>query len=198
MVTLITSVPLLLLIPLSMPVQATCTVEQVEATALEAPILGNFNKRVFAYMTIHDEVERQVWPGGPFENADDMEQALLAMRSGIRAARPTARRGDIFTADVGSLIRRRIEERLVACDQTVEDVLSFINEERLPHAGKPAIHKPFPWDLGCAMPASLIPALPPIPDGLEYRFADRDLVLIDMHADLVVDILPNALPAPRR
>ena len=44
---------------------------------------------------------------------------------------------------------------------------------------------------------SLLAVLPPLPEGLEYRFADRDLVLIDIHASIVVDILVNALPAPR-
>jgi len=77
-------------------------------------------------------------------------------------------------------------------------VLAFINEERLPRAPKPTIHEPFPWSLGSAMPAALLPALPPLPGELQYRFADRDLVLIDIHADLVVDILKNALPVPSR
>ena len=39
--------------------------------------------------------------------------------------------------------------------------------------------------------------LPALPDELRYRFVDRDLVLLDVHADLVVDILRDALPAAR-
>ena len=44
------------------------------------------------------------------------------------------------------------------------------------------------------MPPDILHVLPPLPDELQYRLVDRDLVLIDMHADLVVDILPGALP----
>jgi hypothetical protein len=38
--------------------------------------------------------------------------------------------------------------------------------------------------------------LPELPEELEYRFAGRDLVLIDIHAELVVDVLRRALPPP--
>ena len=31
------------------------------------------------------------------------------------------------------------------------------------------------------------------PVRLEYRFIDRDLILWDPHADLIVDFIPNAL-----
>jgi len=33
-----------------------------------------------------------------------------------------------------------------------------------------------------------------LPMELEYRVIDRDLVILDTEIDLVVDVLPNALP----
>jgi hypothetical protein len=39
----------------------------------------------------------------------------------------------------------------------------------------------------------MIEALPPLPDELQYRIVGRDLVLVDVHANLVVDILREAL-----
>ena len=44
------------------------------------------------------------------------------------------------------------------------------------------------------MPPSLLMALPQLPRELDYRIVGRDLVLHDVNADLVVDIIPNALP----
>jgi len=41
---------------------------------------------------------------------------------------------------------------------------------------------------------ALLAALPALPEELEYRFVGWDLVLVDTHADLVVDILKDALP----
>jgi len=40
----------------------------------------------------------------------------------------------------------------------------------------------------------IIEALPPLPDELQYRTLGRDLVLVDVHANLVLDILREALP----
>jgi hypothetical protein len=43
------------------------------------------------------------------------------------------------------------------------------------------------------MPPELLRLLPRLPAGLEYRFMDRDLILWDPHANLIVDFIPNAL-----
>jgi hypothetical protein len=54
----------------------------------------------------------------------------------------------------------------------------------------------FSWALGNAMPPCVLHALPELPIELQYRFVGVDLILIDIHADLVVDILRDAIPAP--
>lgn len=194
MFAVLVSIPLMLLPGFSAPVQTDCGVEPVTPTAVEAPVLEDFNQRIAAYMTVHNDVERKLPLS--FDDGEDVFEALEAMQSGIRTARGEAARGTILTPGVGALIRTRLERRLAACGQTVEDVLAFINEERAPDAPNPQINERFPWELGSAMWPSFMGVLPPLPAELQYRFADRDLVLIDIHADLVVDILANALPAP--
>ena len=196
MFALIVSIPLVLVPVLSVPVQADCGVAPVSPTAVETPILEVFNQRIDQYMKVHNDVERRLSLKRSFDDAEEMFRAVEALRSGIRAARPDAGRGAILTPDIGALIRTRLETRLADCGQKVEDVLAFINEERLPGASAPTINKRFPWELGSAMWPSFMGVLPPLPDELEYRFADRDLVLIDIHANVVIDILANALPAP--
>ena len=196
MVAVFVSIPLVLLPVLSAPVQVDCGVEPVTPTAVEAPILAAFDQRIGAYMAVHNDVERKLSLKWSFDNAEDMFEAVEALRSGIRAARPDAGRGAILTPEVGAVIRARLETRLADCGQKVEDVLAFINEERLPGVSAPKINKRFPWELGSAMWPTFMGVLPPLPDELEYRFADRDLVLIDIHANVVIDILANALPAP--
>ena len=42
------------------------------------------------------------------------------------------------------------------------------------------------------VPPQLLLALPPLPAELEYRIIGRSLVLLDHHANLIVDILPDA------
>jgi hypothetical protein len=197
MFAVILPLPLLLLPLISDPVQQpNCAVEPIALTAIEAPIQDGFNQRIGAYMQVHQDIEWSVMPHRLWADPEEMVDALESFQTAIREARADARQGTIFTAEVGALIRTRIERRLAACNDTVEDVLAFINEERLKDAPAPRMYEPFPWSLGSAMWPTLLPALPSLPAEMQYRFADRDLVLIDMHADLVVDILTDALPAP--
>ena len=44
------------------------------------------------------------------------------------------------------------------------------------------------------MPPELLLKLPPLPEGLEYRFVGRTLILHDRDANLIVDFIPEAPP----
>ena len=46
------------------------------------------------------------------------------------------------------------------------------------------------------MPGQLLALRPPLSPELEYRFMGRSLLLVDVAAQLVVDILPAVLPVP--
>ena len=59
----------------------------------------------------------------------------------------------------------------------------------------PAIHVNDRWPKGVPfifVPPQLLSALPPIPGELQYRIVGHALVLWDHHADLIVDVLPDA------
>ena len=44
------------------------------------------------------------------------------------------------------------------------------------------------------MPPLLLTQLPPLPPELQYRFLGRALILLDADANLIVDVVPDALP----
>ena len=44
-------------------------------------------------------------------------------------------------------------------------------------------------------PPSLLQSLPPLPEGLEYRFYGHHLILRDVKANIVADMLRNVVPA---
>ena len=89
-------------------------------------------------------------------------------------------------------------EQITAIDRSVlrlglYELLFGNHEEAPPDAAWPAVNGRFPWMRGAAMWPCIIDALPPLPDELQYRIVGRDLVLVDVHANLVVDILREAL-----
>jgi hypothetical protein len=193
--TIFVHVPLLLLPVVDLPAPTRdCQIEILSPLALEERTLAQFDDAVNQYVMLHRRLERALPPEQMFDDAEDMFAAVEALRSAIVEARPNVREGDIFTPGISELIRTRLEDTIKDHHYTVAKILAAINEERLPGMPDPELNHPFPWGLGSAMWPSLLAVLPSLPPELEYRFADRKLVLIDMHADMVVDILDNALP----
>lgn len=146
------------------------------------------------YATLHRRIERQLPAFEINSNAETIRRAVEAMATAMRAARADAKQGDLFTPVVAPELRKRINESLIEHGFTSEDIrfaewLDGIN----PSTARLAVNGTFPWALGSAMFPCVIAALPPLPPELQYRVVGNTLVLIDTHASLIVDLLPNAL-----
>jgi hypothetical protein len=195
--SLLFHVPLILTPIVSLPAPtAACQFDVLTPMAMEERVIAQFTTATAQYAALHRRLERSLPPEQMFDDPEDMFEARAALRTAILAARPMARQGNVFTPAVANVIRARLVAAMQARGHSAEQVLDAINEERLPGMPDPEVNHEYPWGIGSAMWPSLLHALPALPRELEYRFSDRDLVLIDVHANLVVDILDDALPAP--
>jgi hypothetical protein len=174
---------------------ATFLVAATAAAATEPrdPALHQFNTAVQEYTALHRELERQLPPPRVTADAPDIFESSDALAAALRAVRVNAREGDLFTPDVAVYLRRRIADTLTARGFVPEEVVAASLEEANPEAPLPEVNGRFPWGRGAAMWPCLLDALPRLPEELQYRIIGRDLVLVDTHAELVVDILRNAL-----
>ena len=158
--------------------------------------IQRFQTAVHDYMALREAVTRTVPPLEITPDTENIRQAVDAMAEAIRRARPSAEEGDIFNNEAAALLRRRIgaSTRESGCD--VADILAAERDDD--HVGplpRPLVHDRLDWERGSFMPWCVLRELPLIPDELQFRFVEHDLVLIDIDASLVVDVLPNALPA---
>jgi hypothetical protein len=172
-----------------------CRLEVLSPQALEERTLADFEGRVSRYVTLHRRLERSLPPEQMFDDPEDMYAAVEALRQALVEARPTARAGNMFTPAVARLLTDRVEEALHNQRLNLGDVLAGTSEGRLPGMPRPEVNQAFAWGYGSAIPPTLIAVLPALPVELEYRFVERTLVLVDLHADLVVDVIEDALPA---
>jgi hypothetical protein len=192
----------LVLMPLVSAPTATptpqCQLEVLTPLALEERALAQFTTGIDRYVALHRRLERSLAPEHLFADPEDMFEARAALASALRDARPLARRGTIFTPGVAQLFRDRLETTI---RRHTLDVHLAIAETWLDDELEPEVHATLPW----RFPADLWPpidrwpalraSLPVLPAELEYRFAGRSLLLIDVHANMVVDVLDAALPA---
>jgi hypothetical protein len=77
----------------------------------------------------------------------------------------------------------------------VEFLLQALYEEcEMPAGYRPQVNAGYPQWATHAMPFILLTALPALPTGIQYRLIDHDLLLWDVDANLIIDVLPDALP----
>jgi hypothetical protein len=132
----------------------------------------------------------------PLEAASDreaIETASNALAVALRAARPQAKIGDVFAPDIVDAFRQRIDEAIRQQGAAAEDLLAEMASEATLFYPPLAVNARFEWSSSATTPGFLIAALPPLPDELQYRFVDGDLVLVDVPARLIVDIMPLAI-----
>jgi hypothetical protein len=161
----------------------------------EGPNLDGFNRAVAAYVALHRDVERSVPPLEISPDAGKIRHAVDAMAAAMQRARPAARGGEIFDEDARLVLRAGIRTMLRGHGHDPAEILAaMVADEGEPEPPRPVVNGRFSWALQSFMLPCALEALPALPDELQYRFVGRDLVLIDLHANLVVDVLPDAFP----
>jgi hypothetical protein len=155
--------------------------------------LAQFNAAIHQYVQFHRQIERQLPPFREHGDAQDIFESSNAMASALQTARAAAREGDIFTREVAALLRTRVSDALTAHGFLPEEMVAGTLEEADEEAPLPIVNGRFPWRRGAAVWPFVLDALPRLPHELQYRFVGRHLILVDTHADLVVDILRDAV-----
>jgi hypothetical protein len=167
-------------------------VDRVDQRALQ-----DFQHRVRAYAELHRDVARTVPPLIVTTDTERIWQSVEALASALVRARPNARAGDIFTPEIATAFRYAIN---AGCKgDGVGLLLRTHDEEELGEfpLPAPAVHARWPDDLPLTtMPPDILAVLPPLPAELEYRFWNRDLVLWDADANLIVDFVTDAIVVP--
>jgi hypothetical protein len=170
-----------------------CQPDRLAPPAVEERALERFAAAIDDYVALHHRLETP-FPEKLFDDAEEMFAVRDALRSALVRARRHAQQGNIFTPDVAVVITRALDRTIRELGYDPTEILADITADREPGVRDPEVNEPYPWSIGSSMWPAFLRALPPLPPELEYRFAERDLVLIDIHANLVVDVLQDALP----
>lgn len=174
----------------------TCQLEILTPTQLEERVVHDFNQRVDWYVRLHRRLERSLPPEHLFGDLEDMSAAVDALHQAMIEARPNARAGTFFTPAVAELLTTRLGRAITASGHTLTDAWIALNLGYPSGIPEVQINGRPPAGRYVRVWPALLAALPALPEELEYRFVGWDLVLVDIHADLVVDILKDAVPAP--
>lgn len=167
---------------------------QTRHPAAPAPRIQQFNQRVTAYVKMLHTAESGVPTSKPTQSSAAVDQRRATVAARVRAARAHAKAGDIFSPAIAAQFRRWIAATLAGPNGHAIRV-SLANAEPL-RTQPLTVNSRYPSDVPLqSTPPSLLQDLPPLPKELEYRIVGRSLVLRDRDANLIVDFIPDALPA---
>lgn len=155
--------------------------------------IADFQKRVTNYLKVRKNAAAAVpalkATGSPEKIGDHERDLALA----IRAARPGAAQGDIFTTAIAAEFRRIVKAALSG--PGAEPIKKSMRDSQPSPLPQIAVDAAYPSDIPVqSMPPSLLRQLPPLPRELEYRAVGRTLILRDIEANLIVDYMNEALP----
>ena len=158
----------------------------------DAQLIADFTRRVQEYVEIHTKADSTLSEFPKSATKEQMESHQRALGELIARARANAPQGAIFTRDIRAYFRRQIGRALSGSDGA--DIKAAIMEDN-PGPIKLRVNGTYPDALPVTtMPPQVLSALPRLPKEIEYRFIGQRLVLLDLHGQLVVDYMDDAIP----
>ena len=150
-----------------------------------------FQKRIEAYMKIHNEAEGKVPNLKRTDDPVEISSREKALADTIMTLRPGAQPGDIFAKEYQPYFIQIVQDDFKK--RSAADRKALVHE--LPRGVKVSINTVYLTTLPLiTFPAGLLRLLPDLPPELEYRIVGRHLLLRDVKANLIVDALYDVVP----
>lgn len=164
---------------------------QLPVVEFNVEVLGNSLADFTAKMDAYAALRRSLQEGLPelrvTDRPGEIRQAEQLLAQRIRAARAGVGRGDIFTED----IRRGFKQLLRPVTNAATcEVIRDDNPGEFSYAVNSDYPKNKPFS---SVPAAMLAVLPRLPEDVWYRFLDRDLILHDSRANVILDRIDDAV-----
>ena len=150
-----------------------------------------FKRRIDAYMKVHNDAEGKVPNLKRTDDPKEISDRERALGQMIMTLRANAQPGDIFAPDYQPFFIKIVQDDFKT--RSAADRKALVSE--LPAKMKVDINTVYPTTLPLeTFPPALLRKLPDLPPELEYRIVARSLILRDVKANLIVDILRDVVP----
>jgi len=156
-------------------------------------IIQDFDRRLDSYAKLRKRAQAGLPNPKSATSAANVKQYQQSLAQNIRTARPQAKAGDIFTPAISQLFRELIETSIRG--NSGNNIRASLRHAEPVHEFPLEVNQEYPQTSAMqSTPPTLLSNLPKLPPDLEYRIVGRGLVLLDTKSNLIVDLLPDALP----
>ena len=161
----------------------------------DAKALETMSEGVKRYLELHQRLEKSL-PAVPKEaTPQQIDSNQRALEQLVRKERAGAKQGEIFTAEARPVIMRLLATVFGGPDG--KNLKASIMDENPvdPVKLKVAVNARYPDTVPLTtIPPEVLQTLPKLTEDLEYRFVGDWLILLDTHAHVIADYIPDALP----
>ena len=147
----------------------------------------DFNTRVWAYFDLRGTLEKGLIALTITDDPARIEKAETDLASKLRVARPLARQGEFFTPTIETEFKKALIFEMSA--STWAAIMDG-NPGEFPHAVNGTYKRSKSVS---TVPSNILALLPVLPDGIQYRFVGRHLILHDTRANVIIDRIPYAI-----
>lgn len=162
-----------------------------QAVNANARTLADVQSRIAEYVALHKKLEGSIPRLSKEATPEEIDKHHRALAHLLQQARRGAKPGDIFTAPARAVIRHLLDGVFGGPDGAA--LRASIMDEN-PGSLKVMINARYPDSVPLStMPPQVLEGLPRLPEELEYRFLGDRLILMDVHAHTIVDVVDNAL-----
>jgi hypothetical protein len=193
--SLYVSLVILVLLPVPGPALGQASADPGPTVNPQAAALGTFAARVREYMELRARLTAQLPSLSSNATPEEIDRHQQELAAAIRKARAQSRQGDFFTPAVVPQFRAIIRHDLRS--RETRDAMAAMQD--VPPTISLRVHESWPRNAPRAtVPPRLLNNLYHLPEGLEYRFLGRHLVLLDIEANLIIDYVTNVVPSSIR
>lgn len=160
----------------------------------DTQIQKDFLQRVDAYVKLRETARQGLGKLKPTKSPEKIKYHERSLAHAIRELRRNAQAGDIFTPGIATDFRRLIGLAMQGAD--AQKIVASLRRAEPVHLKTLRVNRNYPEGIPLqSTPPTLLANLPKLPPEIEYRVVGRTLVLLDVGANMIVDFIPNALPA---
>ena len=173
-----------------------CTQRRTFADRVATPEWTQFSARVKNYTDLVVQADKDIPALTDHATPEEIAAHKQALATRLRKARPDAKPGDLFGPDRDRFVQIVRSEVRGKEGRAAKNTIAEDNPARGETGPPVKLIVNGKWPDGAPLstvPPTLLLRLPALPEGLEYRFVGKALVLHDARAHTIVDYIPNAL-----